>query len=84
MPGQPVSAILVALEPGGQSGKSPHARPGRAFAFCISGHAVLETAAETFELSRGDSICYETAGLASIWRNTGARTAEILIVSLPE
>jgi transcriptional regulator with XRE-family HTH domain len=82
-PGQPVSAILVALEPGGQSGKSPHARPGRAFAFCVSGSAVLETADETFELSRGDSICYETAGLASIWRNTGTRAAEILIVSLP-
>jgi transcriptional regulator with XRE-family HTH domain len=82
-PGQPVSALLVALEAGGQSGKSPHARPGRAFAFCVSGSAVLETPDETFELSRGDSICYETSGLASIWRNTGSRTAEILIVSLP-
>ena len=45
--------------------------------------AVLETPDETFELSRGDSICYETSGLASIWRNAGSRTAEILIVSLP-
>jgi quercetin dioxygenase-like cupin family protein len=83
-PGQPVSAMLVALEPGGQSGKSPHARPGRAFAFCVSGAAVLETPEATFELSRGDSICYETSGLASVWRNSASRTAEILIVSLPD
>jgi transcriptional regulator with XRE-family HTH domain len=83
-PGQPVSAMLVALDPGGQTGKSPHARPGRAFAFCASGAAVLETPDETLELSRGDSICYETSGLASIWRNAGSRTAEILIVSLPD
>jgi XRE family transcriptional regulator, regulator of sulfur utilization len=82
-PGQPVSAMLVALKPGGQSGKSPHARPGRAFAFCVSGTASLATPDETFELSRGDSICYETSSLASIWRNTGSKTAEILIVSLP-
>ena len=83
-PGQPVSAMLVALEPGGQSGNSPHARAGRAFAFCVSGAAVLETPDDTFELSRGDSICYETSGLASVWRNTASRTAEILNVSLAD
>jgi transcriptional regulator with XRE-family HTH domain len=82
-PGQPVSAMLVALEPGGRSGKAPHPGSGRAFAFCVAGAAVLETPDATHELSRGDSICYETAGFASIWRNDGARTAEILVVSLP-
>jgi transcriptional regulator with XRE-family HTH domain len=83
-PGQPVSAMLVALDPGGQSGKSPHPRPGRVFAFCVSGAVVLVTPDETFELSRGDSISYETSTLPSMWRNVGSKPAEILIVSLPE
>jgi transcriptional regulator with XRE-family HTH domain len=83
-PGQPVSAMLVALDPGGQSGKTPRQRPGRTFALCVSGSVALVTPAETFELSRGDSVCYETATLASIWRNVGSKVAEVLIVSLPE
>lgn len=82
-PGQPVSAMLVALDPGGQSGKSPRLRPGRSFAFCVSGTVALVTPGETFELSAGDSVSYESSTLASMWRNEGSRTAEILIVSLP-
>ena len=83
-PGQPASAMLVALDPGGQSGKSPRTSPGRAFAFCVSGSVALVTPGETFELSRGDSVCYEASTLASMWQNPGSKTAEILIVSLPE
>jgi len=82
-PGQPVSAMLVSIDPGGQSARSPRARAGRAFAFCVSGRVVLETPTEKFELSRGDSISFEASTLPSMWRNASARRAELLIVSLP-
>jgi transcriptional regulator with XRE-family HTH domain len=82
-PGQAVSAMLVALEPGGQSAKAPRLRSGRSFAFCVSGKVVLETPTEKFELSRGDSICYETSTLPSMWRNVSAKPAELFVVSLP-
>ena len=83
VPGQPVSAMLVALDPGGRSGKSPITQPGRVFAFCVSGALLLETPAETVELAQGDSISYEASTLASMWRNAGSESAELLIVSLP-
>jgi transcriptional regulator with XRE-family HTH domain len=83
-PGQPVSAMLVALDPGGQSGKSPRTQRGRVFAFCVSGALLLETPVETFELVQGDSISYQASTLASVWRNAGAEVAEVLIVSLPD
>lgn len=82
-PGQPASVMLVTLDPGGQSGKSPRSSPGRTFAFCVSGSVVLVTPGETLELSRGDSVYYETSTLASMWKNVGSKAAEILIVSLP-
>jgi transcriptional regulator with XRE-family HTH domain len=82
-PGQPVSAMLVALDSGGQSGKSPRTQSGHVFAFCVSGSVLLETPTEKFELGRGDSISYDASTLATVWRNVGARTAEILLVSFP-
>jgi len=83
-PGQPVSAMLVALDPGGQSGKSPRTQPNRVFAFCVSGSVLLETPTEKFELARGDSISFDASTLPTLWRNAGAKVAEVLIVSLPE
>jgi transcriptional regulator with XRE-family HTH domain len=83
-PGQPLSAMLVTLDPGGQSGKSPRTQPGSVFAFCVSGSVVLETPAEKFELARGDSISFNASILPALWRNAGTKAAEILIVSLSE
>lgn len=79
---QPVSVLLIGLEPGGQSGKTPHARPGGTFAFCATGSPTLVTPDDTLVLEQGDSVYYD-ATTSTLWKNAGRERAELLIVSLP-
>jgi transcriptional regulator with XRE-family HTH domain len=78
-----VSVILIGIDPGGQSGKTPYARAGGTFTFCTSGCATLVTGQESITLSSGDSIYYD-ASLAALWRNDSETRAELLVVSLPD
>lgn len=81
-PQQPVSVLLIGLEPGGQSGKNPHARAGGTFAFCAAGSATLVTSDGATVLEQGDSVYYD-ATTSTLWKNAGRERAELLIVSLP-
>lgn len=79
---QPVSILLIGLDPGGRSGRTPHARPGGTFAFCVAGGAELVTPSETLQIEQGDSVYYD-ATTSTMWRNPGSTRTELLVVSLP-
>lgn len=79
---QTVSVLLIGIDPGGQSGKTPHARPGGTFAFCATGSATLVMPDDSVVLEQGDSVYYD-APTSTLWKNAGRVRAELLIVSLP-
>ena len=77
-----IGVVLVALEPGGQSGKwSSPSIAGKELAFCVRGKATVTIADEQYHLGGGDSIFYDTTQ-TSRWENASKRRTEILLISL--
>jgi transcriptional regulator with XRE-family HTH domain len=76
-----IAAMLVTLEPGGRSGKTPLIHVGKEFAFCVRGKVALTIDGENHSLGPGDSVFYDAARLRQ-WKNPGKRRAEILLVIL--
>jgi transcriptional regulator with XRE-family HTH domain len=76
-----ISALLVTLEPEGQSGKWPSNLPGHQFVYCLEGCVELLLDDETFELAKGDSAFYDIARKAE-WKNPTRENAQLLFVSV--
>ncbi len=76
-----VGVVLVALEPKGRTGKTPEPHGGKELAVCIRGRPALLINDQRHELGPGDSIFYDAAQ-PMLWRNDGARPAEVLLVGL--
>lgn len=78
---EPMGAVLITLEPGGQSGKTPAATGGHELAYCIRGALELELDGERMALEEGDSAYYATSRQVQ-WRNVGPEQAELILVSV--
>jgi XRE family transcriptional regulator, regulator of sulfur utilization len=76
-----IEIVLVTLEPGGRSGKTPLVRTGKEFAFCARGRVSFTLDGAVHELAEGDSAFYD-ASLSRHWENTTKRRAEILLIAL--
>lgn len=75
-----LSALLLSLDPGGQTGALPAPGPGHELAYCIQGDVLLNLGSEHYDLSTGDSVLI-TGGNAA-WENRGSNRAQILVVSV--
>jgi transcriptional regulator with XRE-family HTH domain len=78
-----LEAILIALRPGGRSGKHPYPHPREEFAFVLQGGVILVLGPEEHRLRRGDSATI-LPGELRLWRNESATTtAKVLIITSP-
>jgi len=73
-------AVIIAIEPSGISGKHGGVAPQDEFAFIHEGEVVLTLEDEDHILNRGDSVIIP-AGVHRRWRNDGAVSVQVLIVS---
>jgi quercetin dioxygenase-like cupin family protein len=78
----PLHAILIALHPGGRSGKHPYPDSRGEFAIVLRGKVVLTLGPEEHRLKAGDAATI-LPGESRLWRNDGAVPARVLIVSVP-
>jgi transcriptional regulator with XRE-family HTH domain len=84
-PGMPrfgMEPILVTLEPGADSGKSPIVHTGREFVFCLDGNVAYKVDNRTYLLTPGDSLIFE-AYLPHQWKNIDPMPSRVLLVLSP-
>lgn len=76
-----LEAVLIVLEPGGRSGKHPHASELEEFTFVMKGSLVLTLGPEHHNMRAGDSVICRPGELR-LWENPGRHRASLLVVSL--
>lgn len=76
-----IGVLVIGLEPGGRSGKSPAPDVGHVFAYCVRGSLALVLGEDQFTLAEGDSVFFDSA-LPALWRNDASARAEILLVTV--
>jgi transcriptional regulator with XRE-family HTH domain len=74
--------LILALDRGADSGKSPIVHTGREFAYSLSGCITYTVQGHEYALEPGDSVCFE-AYLPHSWRNSGPDPARVLLVLCP-
>lgn len=77
--GQP---LLVALEPGADSGPTPIVHTGIEFVFCLEGSLSYIVEEKNYPLMPGDSLIFE-AHLPHRWGNAGATVTRSLLILCP-
>ncbi|HYC33290.1 MAG TPA: cupin domain-containing protein [Gemmatimonadales bacterium] len=78
--GQHLAPMLVTLEPGGSSGKHPHASRTEEFALVQEGTVELSLEGRQQTLSAGDAVTIRSGALRR-WHNSGEQPARVLIVA---
>ncbi len=71
--------LLVTLEPGSDSGKTPIVHTGREFVYCINGQVEYLVDETPYLLEPGDSLLFE-AYLPHRWRNLSSGESRLLLV----
>lgn len=82
MPRFGAEPLIVALNPGADSGKTPIVHTGREFVYCINGQAEYEVDGTAYPLEAGDSLLFE-AYLPHRWRNLSGQESQLLLVLCP-
>jgi transcriptional regulator with XRE-family HTH domain len=80
--GSAVQPFVVTLEPGSGSGQSLIVHTGHEFVYCLSGQILYLIENETYLLTAGDSIVFESH-LPHRWQNPGAEPAQVILVLIP-
>jgi quercetin dioxygenase-like cupin family protein len=78
--GHAIEALMVSLEPFGESGRKPSALMYDQLAVIFSGALELTLGGETLSLHRGDTVQI-SAGTPHRWHNSRRRTAEVILIS---
>jgi transcriptional regulator with XRE-family HTH domain len=78
--GRKLEPVLITLEPGGRSGKRPHAHSMEEFAFVLEGAVRLTLGEEAHDLVEGDAVTIPPEH-SRVWENTSAAPVRILVVS---
>jgi quercetin dioxygenase-like cupin family protein len=78
--GHALEALIVTLEPGGESAKRPSPLTYDQFAFVFSGAVELTLDDESLTLRRGDAVQLP-AGMRHRWANRQRRAAQVVLVS---
>jgi quercetin dioxygenase-like cupin family protein len=78
--GHALEALMVTLEPGGESAKHPSPTRYDQFAIVFSGTLELTLGDETLVLAAGDAVQI-AAGLGHRWVNRQRRAAQVVLVS---
>jgi transcriptional regulator with XRE-family HTH domain len=82
MPRFGAEPLIVTLEPGADSGRTPIVHTGREFVFCLEGRIAYTVDAETYPLEPGDSLLFE-AYLPHRWKNLDPTPSRALLVLCP-
>ncbi len=82
MPHFGAEPLIVTLNPGADSGKSPIVHTGREFVYCIDGHVTYIVNSQKYLLDPGDSLVFE-AYLPHQWKNSDPAPSHILLVLCP-
>jgi transcriptional regulator with XRE-family HTH domain len=82
MPRFGAEPLIVTLNPGADSGKTPIVHTGREFVYCLDGQAEYQVDGTTYPLAPGDSLLFE-AYLPHRWRNTSGQESHLLLVLCP-
>lgn len=82
MPRFGAEPLIVTLNPGADSGRTPIVHTGREFVYCVEGQITYTIDAKTYILEPGDSLLFE-AYLPHTWRNPGTLVARALLVLCP-
>jgi transcriptional regulator with XRE-family HTH domain len=79
-PGTTLEAMMLIIEPGGQSGSRPQAHAGEEVAIVFEGEATLTLSGEVHHLRRGDAATLPPE-LPHQWHNSGPGRVHIVIVT---
>ena len=82
MPRFSAEPLIVTINPGADSGKSPIVHTGREFVYCIEGRIIYTVKKQDYELTPGDSLAFE-AYLPHQWKNPTRTQARICWCSAP-
>lgn len=75
-----LESVMLAMAPGGRSGKYPAAPGGEKFAFIFEGEVTLTLGDEVHVLRQGDAITFTTT-IPYQWENIGTGPAQVVIVT---
>lgn len=78
--GSRLEPVMIALGPGGSSGKRAFARPVEQFVFIVEGEVILTLDKDEQTLASGDAVTIPP-GVTHHWKNSAMQKAQILIVS---
>jgi quercetin dioxygenase-like cupin family protein len=78
--GRRLEPVLITLDPGGRSGKHPHAHDTEEFAFVLTGEPTLTLGPEEHALRPGDAVTIRAQELRR-WENKGKTIVRVLVVS---
>jgi transcriptional regulator with XRE-family HTH domain len=82
MPRFGAEPLIVTLNPGADSGKTPIVHTGREFVYCLDGQVDYQVDGTVYPLSPGDSLLFE-AYLPHRWRNIFGQESHLLLVLCP-
>lgn len=74
-----LEGLLLTIEPGGRSGKSPSVQPAEQLAVVLDGRLHLMVGGDRHRLDAGDAAAIP-AGAAHRWANRGAVAARLILV----
>jgi transcriptional regulator with XRE-family HTH domain len=77
-----VAPLLISLNPGANSGKTPIVHTGRELVYCLNGQVEYRVEENSYPLESGDSLLFE-AYLPHRWRNLSNQEAQLLLVLCP-
>jgi quercetin dioxygenase-like cupin family protein len=73
--------LIIALNPGADSGRHPIVHTGREFVYCLDGRVAYGVGDDTYQLDPGDSLMFE-AYLPHRWQNLNEDAPSRLLLVL--
>jgi XRE family transcriptional regulator, regulator of sulfur utilization len=78
--GSRLQPVMIAIAPGGRSGRYAHGLPGEEFAIVFEGEVTLTLGEETHVLRRGDAVTFRSE-VSRHWENTGLEPVRLVTVT---